>query len=168
MILTFTVEGIPQPKGSTQSFGYIPKDAEGAPRTRQTSTGKVVPVIRTATTSDNRKVKDWQALVGKTALVAMANARPRRRRLEAGVAISLELTFYLPRPKALEYVVGARHTKRPDFDKLTRSIADALTGVVWTDDGQVDYAVIRKRYAGSLPGSPPRVDITVYPSEAVT
>lgn len=165
MILSFSVFGVPQPKGSTQSFGYLAKDAEtGEVRTRQTKTGKVVPVIRTATKSDNPKNADWQKQVATEAMVAAANVRPRFVRLEAGIAVSLELTFYLPRPESAK--VGARHVKRPDFDKLTRSVSDALTGVLWDDDGQVDFAIIRKRYAAPIFGRP-RVEITVYPSEEV-
>lgn len=163
-VLAFTVFGVPQPKGSTQSFGYLAKDpATGVPKTRTTRTGKVVPVIRTATKSDNPKNAEWQKTVADEAMVAAANARPRFRRLEAGTAISLELAFYLPKPEAAKK--AARHTKRPDFDKLTRSVADALTGVLWDDDGQVDYAVVRKRYVELL--GRPRVEINVYPSEEV-
>lgn len=162
LILSFVVFGVPQPKGSTQSFGYLAKDEHGEPRTRTTRTGKVVPVIRTATKSDNPKNADWQKQVAAEAMVAAANATPRFRRLEAGIAVSLQLAFYLPRPQ--DAPAGARHTKRPDFDKLARSIADALTGVLWDDDGQVDHSVIDKRYANPIFGKP-RVEITVYPSE---
>ena len=35
----------------------------------------------------------------------------------------------------------------PDIDKLTRTVYDALTGVVWHDDGQVCAGMIRKIYA---------------------
>jgi crossover junction endodeoxyribonuclease RusA len=37
--------------------------------------------------------------------------------------------------------------RRPDIDKLARSILDALTGLVWRDDGQVVILDVAKRYA---------------------
>jgi len=163
MTLMFTVLGVPQPKGSTQSFGYLAKDpTTGVPRTRTTKTGKLVPVIRTATKSDNPKVGEWQKLIATAAMIAMANARPRFVRLE-GCAVSLQVTFFLERPKALKGR-SERHRKRPDFDKLARAVSDGLTGVAWEDDSQVDYAVIRKQYAE--PGTYPRADVVIYPSDA--
>jgi Holliday junction resolvase RusA-like endonuclease len=36
--------------------------------------------------------------------------------------------------------------KPPDIDKLTRSILDSLTQVVWIDDGQVIALTARKQY----------------------
>jgi Holliday junction resolvase RusA-like endonuclease len=53
--------------------------------------------------------------------------------------IALRLTFYLREPR------------RKDFDNLTKLVADALTGLIWADDAQVDEALIRKRLDAKAP-----------------
>ena len=72
--------------------------------------------------------------------------------------IQVNATFVFSRPKSLKKSVK-RHTKRPDTDKLIRGVLDALTGVFFKDDSQVDYMVAEKRYADA--GEPSGVRITV-------
>jgi hypothetical protein len=36
--------------------------------------------------------------------------------------------------------------RRPDLDKYARAVIDALTGLVWRDDGQVTELMSSKRY----------------------
>jgi hypothetical protein len=55
---------------------------------------------------------------------------------------------YLPRPKSLKRTITA-HLKKPDLDKLTRAVKDALTLVVWQDDSQVVQMTARKAYAAA-------------------
>jgi Holliday junction resolvase RusA-like endonuclease len=50
----------------------------------------------------------------------------------------------------------ARPDVMPDLDKLVRAVLDALTGVVWRDDGQVCDIMASKVYADS-----PGVDIVI-------
>lgn len=110
----FRVYGIPQTKGSTKAF---------------MRPGMRFPVV----TNDNTKNKAWAATV--------AGEAQRARSLYGQTqpfegAVSLMLTFYLPRPKSLpKRVVHA--TKRPDLDKMIRSVKDALKGVFYLDDSQV-------------------------------
>ncbi len=162
MILTFQVDGVPRPKGSTQSFGYLARDEQGVPRTRTTAKGKVVPVIRTATKSASPGNAAWEAEVAKAAMLAMANSRPRFRRVEAG-PVTLQVEFRLPLPQRLKRAPGTPHTGKPDLDKLARSVADALTGVAWADDMQVDELRATKAYANVARGAP-GVDVTVWRS----
>ena len=67
------------------------------------------------------------------------------------------LTFRMPRPKS-HYWTGRRahelrpdaptwHTSRPDVDKLTRAVLDALSGVWWVDDSQVAMVTASKAYS---------------------
>lgn len=68
--------------------------------------------------------------------------------------VSVALTFYLPRPKSLPKRVRQPAT-RPDIDKLVRAVLDALTGIVFGDDGQVVSLAASKRYAtADVPGHP--------------
>src|SRR5437867_2655341 len=73
-------------------------------------------------------------------------------------AVSLDVTFYRPRPKNHYGSKGLRPsapdypTTKPDRGKTLRAVEDALTGVVWRDDAQVCDGPVRKRY-----GEPARV-----------
>jgi crossover junction endodeoxyribonuclease RusA len=68
-------------------------------------------------------------------------------------AVCVDLEFVMPRPKATPKVTPPA-VKKPDLDKLLRAILDALTGVCWRDDSQVDDAHATKRIAelNELPG----------------
>ena len=82
-----------------------------------------------------------------------------------GGPMSVELTFRMKRPNShyrdlrgtlkVGYA-SARPDVMPDLDKLIRAILDALTGIVWRDDGQVVDIIARKVYASN-----PGVDIVV-------
>ncbi|MFA5943161.1 MAG: RusA family crossover junction endodeoxyribonuclease [Candidatus Thermoplasmatota archaeon] len=129
-MLTFEVQGIPAPKGSTRSF-------------RHNRTGQVV------TTGDNPNTRPWQAAVGWCAAAAMKGAEPTLG------AVAVEVVFRFPRPKShyrksgeLKPKAPARHTTKPDLDKLTRALFDALTGIVWRDDSQAFTVQATKDYAG--------------------
>lgn len=58
---------------------------------------------------------------------------------QAGLTIAegpvrVALCFYMPRPRTVK---REHPTTKPDLDKLTRAVLDALTGVAWKDDAQV-------------------------------
>lgn len=131
VIAEFVVFGAPQPKGSARAF--VPK-------------GWTRPVI----TSTNKSLKMWEQVV-RTA------AQGHVSRVSHG-AIALDVTFVLPRPKALGKTRTVAHMKRPDLDKLIRC-ADALSGVVFADDSQVVSITACKRYAGYA--EPPHARIRV-------
>ena len=72
--------------------------------------------------------------------------------------VAVSLTFYLPRPQ-YHYGTGRNANrlkdtapllvdKRPDVDKLSRAVLDALTQAgAWRDDSQVAYLAAEKHYA---------------------
>lgn len=104
----------------------------------------------------------WEGMVAQEAHVAM---------VAAGIAltrnpVTVIVDFYVPRNVG-HYGTGrnARELKpsapavpavRPDVDKWLRRVLDALSGVVYADDGQVVEVVARKRY-----GDPARAEIAV-------
>lgn len=141
MMLRFTVYGEAQPQGSAKAF--IPK-------------GWSRPVI----TSDNRSLRSWRQLVAEGANQALG-ALPAVERALLVEGVRLSIAFYLPRPKSLPKRATA-HTKKPDLDKLVRSVADSLTATVFRDDSQVCELVAVKHYAADQ--QPPRVDICVEPT----
>ena len=68
--------------------------------------------------------------------------------------VAVKITFLLPRPKSTPRRV-TWPAKRPDLDKLARSVLDGLTmGGAWEDDAQVIELWCRKRFApeGTAPG----------------
>ncbi len=130
--VSFVVYGKPEPQGSARGF-VLPGKGGARPRA----------VI----TSDNPKNKGWRRDVGFAALAA----RPAGFAPYAG-PVCLSVTFHLPRPKALK---GYRvlHRTRPDIDKLVRSVSDALSGILYDDDGQIQQIAASKYYAdaGEMP-----------------
>jgi Holliday junction resolvase RusA-like endonuclease len=64
--------------------------------------------------------------------------------------LGMEVGVYLPRPKIMDGKKwpGGRiyHSGKKDVDNLFKSVADALTGTVYRDDGQISVAMIRKFY----------------------
>jgi len=132
--LQFTVFGTPQPQGSMRSF--IPKGWN-----------------RAIITSDNSRLKPYRQQVAQTALVAM---REHGVQMAArGVPIALTLGFFFDKPKSVRKSVH-RKTTKPDLDKLLRATLDALTGIVYADDSQVDECHAVKAF-----GSPVRLEIQV-------
>ena len=123
MAITFTVWGVAQPKGSAKAF--VPKGW-----------------TRAVVTSDNPKNKGWQQLVAEAANRAIGETP---RALHTG-PVRLVVMFYLPRPKSLPRR-ATDHLKKPDLDKLVRSVKDALTQVIWQDDSQVVQIEASKTYA---------------------
>lgn len=61
--------------------------------------------------------------------------------------VELRLTFYLPLPKSAPKRRRVYAVKRPDVDKLQRSVLDALTHVLIEDDSQVVSVHAEKHYA---------------------
>lgn len=74
---------------------------------------------------------------------------------------SVRLTFLLPWPASYGRppLAALEHRRRPDLDKLTRGVLDALTGYAWIDDAQVCSIDARKFYA--YDGQPPGCRIEV-------
>ncbi len=124
--LKFTAIGIPQPQGSSSAF--IPKGWK-----------------RAIVTSANPKLKGWRLTVGAAALAALRSAHASKPLFPKGQPVAIDLQFYLPRPKRQK---GDRpHVSTPDSDKLARGICDALTGILYADDAQVNEITLRKAYA---------------------
>jgi Holliday junction resolvase RusA-like endonuclease len=63
------------------------------------------------------------------------------------IGVARPLGHYSISGKVLPRYTDAWPDRRPDIDKLARSILDALTGLVWRDDGQVVILDVAKRYA---------------------
>ena len=65
--------------------------------------------------------------------------------------IFLQLTLIFPRQKAKVWKTKPMprypHLIKPDCDNVLKAVKDALTGIVWVDDCQVDAVYVSKVYA---------------------
>lgn len=84
----------------------------------------------------------------------MAAAAARKNRLGIRTItgpVELEITFRMRRPQRPAFDVPA---VRPDWDKLSRAVCDALElAGIYRDDAQVTDAYVRKRYARDVTGA---------------
>lgn len=79
--------------------------------------------------------------------------------------VQLELGFVMPRPKSAPKRSTPAAVKRPDVDKLSRAVLDAITGVVVVDDSQIVRLVATKRIAEI--GERSGLGLTAYETGAV-
>jgi crossover junction endodeoxyribonuclease RusA len=127
-----TVYGHPEPQGSSRAF---------------TPKGWKRPVI----TSSNPKLKSWRQEIAKSAVGLLGEGRDIL--FAKPSAVSLTARFYFQKPVSAPKKVTQKTTK-PDCDKLARGLADALTGIVYTDDAQIVELRVEKLF-----GTPERTEI---------
>lgn len=88
----------------------------------------------------NPRLKAWRAQVRAAAEAAIAEGGWET--LDEPCRVHLDFT--MPRPKRPRWGVPA---VKPDLDKLTRAVFDALTDAgVWKDDSRVVSMEVTKRY----------------------
>lgn len=109
--------------------------------------------------ANNTQLKTYRSLVGS----AVFGEMKRHDLTITDKSVSVMVTFHFLHPKSHFTTKGNRsasyrhrYTKKPDIDKLTRSVLDALTGIVYRDDSQVDYVLAQKKY-----GLEPHTDIQI-------
>lgn len=77
-------------------------------------------------------------------------------KFDAGVAIAVDLKFYIKPPKAIARVKKNQNilkaetwrvVKKPDLDNLGKSPLDAISGYAYVDDNQISDLRLRKRYS---------------------
>jgi crossover junction endodeoxyribonuclease RusA len=130
MEISFTIYGLPAGKGST--------------------TSRFVPGKGRTFTHSPKSTQDWGHLCK---LVAQQHTPTDG--LLAG-PLALELQFFLPKPKSAPKTKRVWPTKKPDLDKLIRSIGDSLTGLIYVDDAQICHMVVDKDYDVT-----PRVEVFI-------
>lgn len=154
LAITVDVPGTPIAQGSTRSF-----ERAGRTFTKSSNAG---PLER------------WRGDI-RTALRGQEPDVPVRD------PISIRLSFRMPRPAshflpanskrpepvlredAPHWVVGGK-----DVDKLVRAVLDAMTGLVYVDDGQVVSIVAAKRYPGPGESVGLRLELATTPRPGFT
>jgi Holliday junction resolvase RusA-like endonuclease len=136
--IEFTVQGTPK----------------GQPRVRACIRGKHAGVY------DPGTADEWKRAVRDAAKSAMAASGLS----PFGVAVRLNVSFLMPRPKShldskgnVKSLARAFHTSKPDLDNLVKATKDALTDAgIWTDDSFVVACQSSKGY-GWTPGATIRI-----------
>jgi Holliday junction resolvase RusA-like endonuclease len=137
--INFTVPTKAAPQGSMS--GVAITRADGSPGT----------IFK----SDNKRTHPYRNEVGFYALRARAAAGVHDIFAPDEAAVRVAITFVFAKPKSAP-ASRIRPTVKPDLDKLARSTADALTGVLYVDDAQVVDYELHKIY-----GKPECVVISV-------
>lgn len=152
MLHTFTVFGIPAPKGSKSAFPIRKGKA-------RRFTGRVAITERSSA-----KQREWTARVRE---VVQAHAAGGAEQLDGPLALTVR--FYLPRPKSAPKRRRTWPDRQPDFDKLTRLVLDAMTGALIVDDARIVQAYVEKDYAEYSGDPRPRAVVSVWqiPTEEV-
>lgn len=134
--LAFVAYGLPAPKGSKRAF---------AVRRRDGSTGINV--------AEQPQVKAWEAVVRSAAvLAAVEQDWPEPE--NGPLALVLQFAFQRPRShyRTGRHAGELRETAplypavRPDVDKLSRAVLDAMIGAVIADDARVVHLRATKVY----------------------
>jgi crossover junction endodeoxyribonuclease RusA len=99
------------------------------------------------------KLKPWRARITAAAIYA----RVEQRIEPLDVPVGCYLTFYMPRPASAKREVPS---VKPDIDKLTRAVLDALTDAdIWTDDSRVVSLYALKVYATDVEKPGVRIEV---------
>lgn len=137
MQVRFTVFGIPVPQGSKQPFTFRDKE-----------TGQVRASLSEA---GGKNLAIWRNDIS----VIAQQHRPEQLFDEA---VAVKLRFYFIRPKSISEKKRPLPCVKPDIDKLTRAVFDAMKGKIYTDDARVCDLQVKKRYDVT-----PRVEVEVKP-----
>jgi Holliday junction resolvase RusA-like endonuclease len=129
MNVSFTVRGVPVPQGSKRALVHR-------------STGRAVVIEQ-----GGQRHKDWRADVKAAAAEAMELSQGQPFELLTG-PVGVSICFTVPKPKSAPKTRRTWPDKRPDLDKLVRTILDAITGEVIADDAQVVQLLASKVYPG--------------------
>ena len=123
--IVFTVDGTPQPQGSMKNVAKLGR--------------------RSKLISANSAMKPWREQVGYAALAARPTAT-----IWAGRHVPVKVMLYFTFERRGKAARSRRvPSVRPDIDKLCRACLDAMTGILWEDDGQVTDLTASKTYGSS-------------------
>lgn len=116
---------------------YIPIIPMGAPRPRVTKNG---------TYNDPR-------YTAHKSIIALSAKKIIRKPYPKDTPIGLKIDFFFEVPKSWSKAKkdsAKWHTLKPDADNLSKSVKDALNGILYADDSQVCWMQVRKQYASEF------------------
>lgn len=114
---------------------------------------------RTGKAYQPAEINQWKAYVRLRARTLVRRLYPDFRPFD-GVPVAVSLSYFFPMPKnarrnLIDAINAGRRVfkpTRPDVaDNLNKGLMDALTGVLWADDGLVVSALARKFFTLGQP-----------------
>lgn len=120
------VPGEAKPKGSASGFPIKRKDGS----------------VGVNVTNSNPDAAGWQAIVSRYLVDAVGSPVP----YPSG-PVAVTLTFVLRRTASEPKRRTRPMDRKPDLDKITRTVFDAMTGIVFRDDSQITWSAQSKRTA---------------------
>lgn len=134
--VSFVAYGIPQPQGS---------------KSARVVRGRAIMTEGFGDTP--RRRKEWRMIVADAARQWLKdNGQPT----PFDGPIDIYLSFFFLRPPSVSAKKRPFPSVKPDLSKLTRSVEDSMTGLIYRDDAQIVRIVATKDYA-----STPRVEVRV-------
>ena len=125
-VVSFTIDGTPHGKGR--------------PRFRRF--GNFV------STYTDAKTKTYETLVKEAAKQAMGSSPPIEGPVRFDCLIKLPVPKSYSKKRSEACLSGSEWpTKKPDWDNVAKSVADAMNDIVFVDDTQIVIARIVKRYS---------------------
>lgn len=115
--------------------------------------GKPVPMARPRVTRTGHAYTPKNCADYKSLVAAFARDVMRGKELYDG-EVWVEIGFFFPMPKSWSKkkqnkMFGEGITSRPDMDNLYKAVTDAMNGIVYRDDAQITFSLMRKRYTDS-------------------
>lgn len=126
-MIRFSVVGVPVTQGSAKAIIHK-------------TTGRAVLIQE-----NHKDLRAWRGAIRRAAEVMAGGQKAAPQ-----TPVWVRATFLLPRPASVK---RPRPAVKPDLDKLARAGLDALSGVLFEDDGQVVSLTVSKQYAAE--GRPP-------------
>jgi Holliday junction resolvase RusA-like endonuclease len=125
-IVNFTVDGTPHGKGR--------------PRFRRFGN-----FVQTYTDS---KTKSYETLVKEAAKQAMGSSEPLEGPVRLDLIIRLPVPKSYSKKRSMDCLMSREWpTKKPDWDNVAKSVADAMNDIVFLDDTQIVIARVVKTYS---------------------
>lgn len=121
--------------------------------------GRAVPTKRGIRVMDPERAKKWKRIASVHMRMAMGASNP----MMGALAVTIDTVFPLPKQDHRKGKPPGRdwRTQKPDGDNLTKAVFDAGNGILWHDDAQVAWHLVRKIRGAQ--GEPPRVIVNVQP-----
>ena len=99
-------------------------------------------------TYTDAKTKSYETLVKEAAIKAMENRPPIEGPVKLDLIIRLPVPKSYPKKRSEACLNGSEWpTKKPDWDNVAKSVADAMNDIVFLDDTQIVIARVVKVYA---------------------
>ena len=99
-------------------------------------------------TYTDAKTKSYETLVKEAATKAMGSSQPLEGPVKLDLIIRLPVPKSYPKKRSEACFNGSEWpTKKPDWDNVAKSVADAMNDIVFLDDTQIVIARVVKTYS---------------------